>query len=82
MLLVLMQWRFWRTDIVQRQPGRLAGEFLLAYAAVRTFCELYREPDAGLIFGLSRGTFYSFFLVAGGWALILRSRRHQAGRKP
>ena len=75
LLLVLMQWRFWRTDIVQRQPGRLAGEFLLAYAAVRTFCELYREPDAGLILGLSRGTFYSVFLVAGGLALILRSRR-------
>jgi len=36
--------------------------------------ELFREPDAGisLLFGLSRGTFYSLFLVAFGLYLRLR----------
>lgn len=79
LLLGLLQWRFWKTDVVRTQPGRLAGEALLAYAAVRIFCELFREPDEGvsLIFGLSRGTFYSLFLVAAGSILIVRAIRHQ-----
>jgi phosphatidylglycerol:prolipoprotein diacylglycerol transferase len=79
LLLVLLQWRFWKTDVVRTQPGRLAGESLLAYAAVRIFCELFREPDEGvsLIFGLSRGTFYSLFLVVAGTILILRGLRRR-----
>jgi phosphatidylglycerol---prolipoprotein diacylglyceryl transferase len=74
LLLALMQWRFWKSDVVARQPGRLAGEFLIAYAVVRMIGELFREPDFGIapIFGLSRGTFYSFFLILVGLVLILR----------
>ncbi len=72
LLLALAQWRFWRTAVVQLHPGRLAGEFLIAYAAVRTLGEIFREPDAGLILGLSRGTFYSVFMVALGLWLIVR----------
>lgn len=75
LLLAFMQWRFWRTDVVRAQPGRLAGEFLLAYAAVRMIGEIFREPDASLILGLSRGTFYSIFLVVAGGVLILRRPR-------
>jgi phosphatidylglycerol:prolipoprotein diacylglycerol transferase len=75
LLLAFAQWRFWKTDVAQRQPGRLAGEFLIGYALVRMFCELFREPDAGLILGLSRGTFYSIFLIAGGLALIVLTPR-------
>jgi phosphatidylglycerol:prolipoprotein diacylglycerol transferase len=73
-LFVLMQWRFWRGP-ARDQPGRVSGEFLLAYAVVRMVCEVFREPDATLILGLSRGTFYSLFLVAGGLAVIARSAR-------
>jgi phosphatidylglycerol:prolipoprotein diacylglycerol transferase len=75
LLLAFVQWRFWRSDVTKTQPGRLAGEYLIAYAAVRTLGELFREPDASLILGFSRGTFYSFFLVVGGVALIARARR-------
>jgi phosphatidylglycerol:prolipoprotein diacylglycerol transferase len=71
LLLAYMQWRFWRSDAVKRQPGRLCGEFLIGYALVRMFGEIFREPDAGLILGLSRGTFYSIFLVAAGAALVV-----------
>lgn len=73
LLFAFAQWRFWKTDVVARQPGRLAGEFLIGYAFVRMFCELFREPDAALILGLNRGTFYSIFLVAAGLALIFLS---------
>ena len=78
LLFALMQWRFWKTDAARAQPGRITGEFLIAYAAVRAVGEMFREPDAGLILGLSRGTFYSIFLVAAGLALILRASRRPA----
>lgn len=78
LLLVFMQARFWRSDVVAKNPGQLSGEFLLAYAAVRAFGEMFREPDAGLILGLSRGTFYSLFLVIAGVALIVQARRRAA----
>lgn len=80
LLFGLMQWRFWRSDVIKKQPGRLAAEFLIAYAAVRIFCEQFREPDvfidnrSSLLFGLSRGTFFSFFLIAGGVVLLILSR--------
>jgi phosphatidylglycerol:prolipoprotein diacylglycerol transferase len=78
LLLALVQWRFWRTDVAKNQPGRLSGEFFIAYAVVRAIGELFREPDASLLFGLSRGTFYSIFLVAAGAWLIAQSRPNRS----
>lgn len=74
LLLALLQWRFWKSDIVRTQPGRLSGEFLVGYAVVRMIGEIFREPDASLLFGVSRGTFYSIFLIAAGVWLIGRAR--------
>lgn len=73
-LFAYLQWRFWKTDATKR-PGLISGEFLIGYALVRAFCEVFREPDAGLILGLSRGTFYSIFLVVAGAALIAFASR-------
>lgn len=70
LLLILMQWRFWRSSVIQTSPGRLTGEFLVTYAVARAVGELFREPDAALLLGLSRGTFYSIFFLIGGLALI------------
>lgn len=83
-LLVYLQWRFWRTDVTQKHAGRLAGEFLVGYGVARILCEIFREPDASLLLGLSRGTFYSVFLIAGGLVLILRrpASRAPARRAP
>jgi phosphatidylglycerol:prolipoprotein diacylglycerol transferase len=81
-ILAIMQWRFWRSDIVRTQTGRLAGEFWLIYAVVRVFCEAFREPDASLLFGVSRGTFYSFFLVLGGVIFIGQSFRRSKKSGP
>jgi phosphatidylglycerol:prolipoprotein diacylglycerol transferase len=77
LLFVYLQWRFWKSDVVRTRPGRLSGEFLVGYALVRIFCEIFREPDEGvsLILGLSRGTFYSLFLIAIGAVLIARKGR-------
>ena len=58
-----------------QHPGRIGGEFLVLYAVVRIMGERFREPDASLIFGVSRGVFYSLFLFLFGIALMLISRR-------
>lgn len=74
LLLALMQWRFWRSPTVRAQPGRLAGEFLIGYAVARIVCEMFREPDAALILGVSRGTFYTVFIAVAGAIFIVRAR--------
>ena len=73
-LLIYSQWRFWRTGVLATS-GRLTGEFLVFYAVVRIFGEQFREPDAPLIMGLSRGSFYSLFLLVAGAFLVFRSRK-------
>ncbi|HEY3916126.1 MAG TPA: prolipoprotein diacylglyceryl transferase [Verrucomicrobiae bacterium] len=73
-LTIYLQLRFWRSNVTREIPGQLAGEFLILYAVVRAIGEIFREPDASLFFGLSRGTFYSLFLMIGGLVLIVISR--------
>jgi phosphatidylglycerol---prolipoprotein diacylglyceryl transferase len=80
LLFAYMQWRFWGSDAIRSRPGRLAGEFLILYACVRIACEAFREPDASLILGMSRGTFYSLFMIAVG--LFLRQRRGEPLGEP
>ena len=82
LLLAYAQWRFWRSDVTRVHPGQLTGEFLLAYAVARAIGEIFREPDASLLFGLSRGTFYSLFLIAAGAAWIICARRKAAPESP
>ncbi len=79
LLLVYLQFRLWRGDAVLRRPGQLTGEFLIGYAVARMFCELFREPDAALILGLSRGTFYSLFVLAAGAGILARAIRRGRG---
>src|SRR5580692_6055033 len=43
LLFAYLQWRFWKSDTVRTRPGRLGGEFLVGYALVRIFCEIFRE---------------------------------------
>jgi phosphatidylglycerol:prolipoprotein diacylglycerol transferase len=81
-LFALMQGRFWRSDVTRSNPGRLSGEFLVAYALLRMVGEMFREPDASLIFGISRGSFYSIFMIAAGLALILRRPAPPTGTSP
>jgi len=79
LLMIYTQWRWWSRP-PPGQPGalpagQLGGEFLILYAFVRIFCELFREPDASLFFGLSRGTFYSLFMILLGVGIIIWSKR-------
>lgn len=78
-LLIWLQARFWLTNPQTRTHGMIAGEFFMVYAVGRIISEVYREPDADLILGLSRGTFYSIiaFLVGLGMVLYVQWRRKQ-----
>ena len=55
-----------------RQPnGVLTGLFFIFYAIFRIVVENFREPDAALIAGFTRGQFFSFFLIAIGLAFVI-----------
>jgi phosphatidylglycerol:prolipoprotein diacylglycerol transferase len=77
-LLVYLQARFWKSSVTTTQPGRLAGEYLVGYAIARVVCEQFREPDASLLLGLSRGTLYSLIMVVSGVLLLVRRPRTPA----
>ncbi len=81
-LLAWMQFRMWKTDAWKR-PGQLSAEFMLLYAVFRIFCEYFREPDAPLLFGLSRGTAYSLVMIVVGAVVLVRSLRSEPiGEEP
>jgi phosphatidylglycerol:prolipoprotein diacylglycerol transferase len=70
-----LQWRYWRSAAPTVHPGRISGEFLLIYAVGRIITEQFREPDADLIMGLTRGTFYSLFLIVAGLIVLARTKQ-------
>jgi phosphatidylglycerol:prolipoprotein diacylglycerol transferase len=68
-VLLLILW-FVRTRM--RQPnGVLTGLFFICYAVFRVIVENFREPDASLILGFTRGQFFSFFLMAIGLGFVI-----------
>jgi phosphatidylglycerol:prolipoprotein diacylglycerol transferase len=72
-LFAYLQIRFWRGSLL---PGQIAGEFLVGYALLRMFGERFREPDAALIMNLSRGQFYSLFLLLAGMLTLFLIRKN------
>ena len=62
----------WLVRTRMRQPnGVLTGLFFIFYAIFRIIVENFREPDASLIAGFTRGQFLSFFLIAIGLAFVI-----------
>ena len=61
----------WFVRTRMRQPnGVLTGLFFICYAIFRIVVENFREPDASLIAGFTRGQFFSFFLIVIGLGFI------------
>jgi phosphatidylglycerol:prolipoprotein diacylglycerol transferase len=61
-----------------RRPGLIIGAFAVGYSLARSFCELFREPDAQLGFlwnTITMGTLLSIPLLAFGVALIVNALR-------
>jgi phosphatidylglycerol:prolipoprotein diacylglycerol transferase len=62
----------WFVRTRMRQPnGVLTGLFFICYAIFRIVVENFREPDASLIAGFTRGQFFSFFFAAIGLAFVI-----------
>jgi phosphatidylglycerol:prolipoprotein diacylglycerol transferase len=62
----------WIVRTRTRQPnGVLTGLFFVCYAIFRIVIEYFREPDASMVAGFTRGQFFSFFLIAIGLAFIV-----------
>ena len=68
-LLFLILW-IMRTRFRTRN-GVLTGLFFICYAILRIFVENFREPDASLILGITRGQFFSIFLIVIGAGFLL-----------
>lgn len=77
LLFVILQILVWRGGFEKR--GFISGVFLCGYALTRSFCELFREPDAQLGFiysGLTMGMLLSLPLFIIGLYLIVQAFRH------
>ncbi|WP_435894141.1 prolipoprotein diacylglyceryl transferase [Oceaniferula spumae] len=61
--------------------GILTGMFFLFYAIFRIIVEHFREPDVGqsLVLGLTKGQFYSTFMVIAGIGFIITALRKGNG---
>jgi phosphatidylglycerol---prolipoprotein diacylglyceryl transferase len=63
-----------------RRPGFMIGAFAIGYAVTRSFCELFREPDAQLGFlwgGLTMGMLLSVPLLLAGVGFIAYAMRRE-----
>ncbi|MEM9280686.1 MAG: prolipoprotein diacylglyceryl transferase family protein, partial [Verrucomicrobiota bacterium] len=50
--------------------GILSGIFFISYGIGRILVETYREPDSERILSMTRGQFYSLFMVVIGVSFI------------
>jgi phosphatidylglycerol:prolipoprotein diacylglycerol transferase len=80
--LVLFAVLWWLTHarLALRRPGLVAGAFLAGYGLARSFCELFREPDAShwLTVGpFTAGILYSLPMIVAG-ALMMRAAGRSA----
>jgi phosphatidylglycerol:prolipoprotein diacylglycerol transferase len=66
-----------------KRPGLIIGAFAMIYAVMRSFCELFREPDIQLGFlwrGTTMGMLLSIPLFLAGAAFVAYALRHQPAR--
>ncbi len=65
--LVLFLLLFWmRRSFTKMWHGVLTGTFFVLYAIFRILVENVRQPDHSLILGVTKGQFYSYFMIAIG----------------
>jgi phosphatidylglycerol:prolipoprotein diacylglycerol transferase len=63
-----------------KRPGFIIGAFAIGYAVMRSFCELFREPDEQLGFlwgGMTMGMLLSVPLLLAGIALVAFALRRR-----
>jgi phosphatidylglycerol:prolipoprotein diacylglycerol transferase len=76
--LALFAFLWWVRTRCRVANGVLTGLFFVGYAVARSAMEFFREPDAGLLAGLTRGQFLSVMLLLLGLAFLLYAKKHPA----
>lgn len=76
LLFIVATYSLFKEKTVIHFPGKLSCNFLIFYGIIRCFLERFREPDAPLICDLSRGQFYSIFVILVGVFLKLYVKKH------
>lgn len=68
-----------RVRIPKLANGVITGLFFVLYAVFRIIVENYREPDVGqaAIMGLTKGQFYSTFMIVGGLCFLAYSLKRK-----
>ena len=79
-LFAVLWWLIHRKEAL-RTPGVVAGTFMAGYGLARSFCEFFREPDAGHWFTVgpfTAGILYSLPMIVAGILIIRMGRRRVA----
>jgi len=82
-LFAILMWLI-RRGALQR-PGLIIGVFAICYAVIRSFCELFREPDKQLGFlwhGTTMGMLLSVPLFIAGVGFVAFALRRKTVRSP
>jgi phosphatidylglycerol:prolipoprotein diacylglycerol transferase len=61
-----------------RRPGTVAGTFLIGYGLARSFCEIFREPDAVHLLNIgpfTAGMLYSLPMIVAGILMVRAAGR-------
>ena len=59
--------------------GVISGCFFISYALFRILVENVREPDADRILGVTKGQFYSLFMIAVGIGFLIYAAKTKKG---
>jgi len=59
--------------------GVITGCFFISYAIFRILVENVRQPDSEKIMGVTKGQFYSFFMIAVGIGFLVYAARSKKG---
>lgn len=73
-VLFALMW-FLRFRYPKAPHGMITGIFFILYGVFRTLVEQYREPDSAMIGALTKGQFYSLFMILAGVAFLWNARQ-------
>lgn len=73
-VLFALMW-FLRFRYPKAPHGMITGIFFILYGIFRTVVEQYREPDSAMIAALTKGQFYSLFMILAGLAFLWNARQ-------
>ena len=82
-LFVILMWLIRRGAL--KRPGLIIGIFAICYAVMRSFCELFRQPDQQIGYlwhGVTMGMLLSVPLFIAGVGFVAFALRRQPARSP